>query len=364
MDTLEAPTVITAISDPEFEGLVSGALFQHGWNVGARAMDISELLQAVGKEVNQNLLIIYSTDFPGLSAELLHELTKKSATVFGFVDEFGSERGLINVSPRPKSPDELVLLILGNIRNPKGRTPLIHASLPCNSHVVAIGGVRHATGVTTVAINIAQEIALLGARVLLIDANFQSPALATLLDIRLLSDDPTWREISSNLSVMELSKEKTLNFASLMQRAGEEFDQIIIDLGSLNNLANDLSDRRWVSQIKIWCCRNADALCAITNFELLSLKSAEEFIESFPKLSLRSKFHILQIATKERDRSNPKIPALSGLVGTRKWNIPWDWRTCQMAIRQRSTLAEVAERSALRKEIAQIAQAFVQTNPK
>ena len=358
MDSLEVPTVITAISDPEFEGLVSSALYQQGWNVVARAMDISEFRLAIQKVINQKILVLYSTDFPGLTSELLNELTRNSAAIFGFVDESGNNRGFINTSPRPKSPDELVLFILENARNTRVRAPMIHAQWRCNSQVIAVGGVHHSTGVTTVAINIAQEMALIGDRVLLIDGNLNSPALATLLDIRRISDEPNWREISPNFSVMELSKEKIINFESLIQKAGESFDQIIIDLGSIRNLANDLSDRRWRSQVKIWSCRNADVLCVTTNSEILTKKYFEEFMASFPKLSLRSKLHILQLAGKERDRDAVKVPGMLNLDTAIKWDIPWDPRACLMAVRERSTLAEIAERTALRKEIAQIAKSF------
>ena len=62
MDPLEVPTVITAISDPEFEGLVSSALFSQGWNVIARVMDFPELQRAVSANSGKKLLLIFSTD--------------------------------------------------------------------------------------------------------------------------------------------------------------------------------------------------------------------------------------------------------------------------------------------------------------
>jgi len=43
MDNLATPAVITAIADPDFEGVVSSALFSQGWSVIARALDMKSL---------------------------------------------------------------------------------------------------------------------------------------------------------------------------------------------------------------------------------------------------------------------------------------------------------------------------------
>jgi len=43
MDSFSPPAVITAIADPEFESMVSGALFSQGWNVVARPLDLRQV---------------------------------------------------------------------------------------------------------------------------------------------------------------------------------------------------------------------------------------------------------------------------------------------------------------------------------
>lgn len=358
MDSFEPPLVITAISDPEFEGLVSSALFTQGWSVVARALDFSELQRALKKDFGNKLLVIFSTDLPGASQREINEVVSENTLLFGFSDESGSDRGFSNISPRPKTPEELLLAILENVRSTSRRTPLIHMPVNLSAQVIAIGGVRHSVGTTTFALNLAQEFSLTGSRTLLIDANFQAPAIAALLDQRHLAGDSKWREFAPLLSVMELTQESLGNFDSAVSEAGESFEKIVIDLGSLTHLAKELSDRRWSSKMKIWASRNADDFCAVTNFELLNLKAFDDFINSTGKLSLTAKLHTIKIrsALKQIQRSQPSRQSEPGESKIAKsWSLPWDQRSCQLAVAERSTLVQVAERSSLRKEIAAMA---------
>ena len=356
MDSFEPPLVITAISDPDFEGLVSSALFTQGWSVVARALDFSELQRAVAINSGSKLLVIFSTDLPGATAIDLNEISKVNTLVFGFSDEIGSDRGFANISPRPRSPEELLLVILENVRATNSRAPLIHAPLNISAQVIAIGGVRHSTGTTTFAINVAQELALLGSQTLLIDANFQAPALATLLDLRHLAEDSKWREVSPRFSALELTQEKLESFDDLIKEAGEFFEKIVIDLGSVTYLAREISDRRWSAKIKIWASRNADNFVIASNSELLSQKAFQDFSLSTGKLSFKPKLHFFKVQPplkqgqtfKKLDLGLPKFESF--------WSLPWDPRSCQSAITERTSLFQVAERGALRKEICTIAQ--------
>ena len=66
MDEFVQPSVITAIADAEFEGMVSSALFESGWSVIARPLDFATLQKSLNEEGNRNILVIYSVDLPGL----------------------------------------------------------------------------------------------------------------------------------------------------------------------------------------------------------------------------------------------------------------------------------------------------------
>lgn len=358
MDLLEVPTVITAISDPEFESLVSRALFSQGWNVIARAMDLPELQRAVSANSGKKLLLIFSTDLPGASAAEIEKLAAPSISLFGFADQSGNDRGFSKIFNRPNSPENLTLIILENIRSSGIRTPLIHTATKLSAKVIAVGGVGHATANTTIAINLAQESALLSIKTLLIEANFQAPAISSLLDLRKLSTEARWRDFSENLSIMEFTQENINEFEPRIIAAGEFFDQIIIDLGSVAFLATELSDRRWSSAVKIWAARSADKFVLTTTSSFLAQKRCDEFMQSFTKISTSAVIHLVNTCSANKRSaelsSSRKLPLRSAVL----WTLPWDMRSCHLAIEDRTTLQQAAERGALRKEIAKMAQAI------
>jgi hypothetical protein len=358
MDPVEVPTVVTAISDPEFEGLVSRALFSQGWNVIARVMDFPELLSALSANSGKKLLLIFSTDLPGSSPAEIEKLAATGISLFGFADQNGNDRGFSKIFPRPTSPENLTLIILENIRSSGIRTPLIHAATKLRAKVVAVGGIGHATANTTIAINLAQESALLNIKTLLIEANFQAPAISSLLDQRKLSSEPSWRDFSENLSIMELTQETITEFEQRITAAGEFFDQIVIDLGSIAFLSSELSDRRWSSVVKIWAVRSADHFVLTTTSTFLAQKRCDEFMQSFTKISTSAEIHLVNTRSANKRgpelNSSRKLPLRSAVL----WTFPFDLRACHLAIEERTTLQQAAERGALRKEIAKMAQAL------
>lgn len=358
MDPVEVPTVVTAISDPEFEGLVSRALFSQGWNVIARVMDFPELLSALSANSGKKLLLIFSTDLPGSSPAEIEKLAASGISLFGFADQTGNDRGFSKIFPRPTSPENLTLIILENIRSSGIRTPLIHAATKLRAKVVAVGGIGHATANTTIAINLAQESALLDIKTLLIEANFQAPAISSLLDQRKLSSEPSWRDFSENLSIMELTQETITEFEQRITAAGEFFDQIVIDLGSIAFLSSELSDRRWSSVVKIWAVRSAAHFVLTTTSTFLAQKRCDEFMQSFTKISTSAEIHLVNTRSANKRgpelNSSRKLPLRSAVL----WTFPFDLRSCHLAIEERTTLQQAAERGALRKEIAKMAQAL------
>ena len=353
MDKLAIPTVITAIADPDFEGLVSSSLFSQGWNVLARALDMSSLEIELNKsEINQAILI-YSSDLPGLSLDRLQRISKEGITLFGFADAAGSSQGLPDISPRPSSTSELLAYIRGNIRSPKLRTPLIQSAPTLNARAVGIGSAGHSTGNTTLALNLAQESALRGVKTLLIDANFQAPAISTLLDLRKVSEDSKWRDISENLSVSEVTQQKINGFNSWALEAAIHFEAIYIDLGSLANFSSDLTDRRWASQIKIWVSNLAQDLVVTSSFDLLQQKRLKDLLQEIAQMSLVPRISLAMLGSSDlRKRESPNLSNASKMAHT--WQIPYDARACSITIRERTTLAHVCPKSPLRKAILNI----------
>jgi hypothetical protein len=360
VDYVEIPTVITAISDPEFEGLVSSALFSQGWNVVARALDMSELKAAVQQSAGKKLLIIFSPDLTGVSNAEIGALARDGISIFGFTDQSGGDRGFTNLFPRPKSPDDLILLILESVRFSGARSPLIHSNRRCNAKVVAIGGVGHSTGATTIAINLAQEIALLGRKTLLVEANFLAPAISFYLDLRKVAAESRWREVSENLSVMELTQANIEGFEDRILSASEDFDLIIFDLGSVAFLTHELSDRRWGSSVKIWTMRCADIFIFTGGPSVISQKRFADFCQKLSNLSLSARTFLAITESAQKQSGAKALAKDKELSGAITWNFPWDARSCLTATTERSTLAQVVDRSALRKALVKFAQVLVQ----
>ena len=73
MSNQELPVVITAISDAQFEGFVSGTLFAQGWSVVFRAIDTEAIERYCSNNVEQaaNSLLIYSPDLTGITLDVV-----------------------------------------------------------------------------------------------------------------------------------------------------------------------------------------------------------------------------------------------------------------------------------------------------
>lgn len=354
MDSLATPAVITAIADPDFEGVISSALFSQGWSVIARTLDMNSLEIEISKCDVSQVILIYSSDLPGISVARLQEITRSGVTLFGFADAVGSAQGLPDISPRPTSSAELLAYIRGNIRSPHLRTPLMQPVPNLHAKIIGVGSASHSTGNTVLVLNLAQESALLGMRTLLIDANFQSPAIATLLDLRKVSDENKWRDISENLSVSEITQQKAPGFNVLAIDAAAYFDLIYIDLGTLANLSSDLTDRRWASQVKIWVSNLAQNMIITSTTELLQQRRLKDLQQDLSKISIVPNISLAVLSVTElRKRDSPIFTNTYPM--SHVWQIPNDARSCSLAMRERTTLAQVSAKSALRKAFLNIA---------
>ena len=354
MDNLVTPAVITAIADPDFEGVVSSALFSQGWSVIARALDMQSLEMEIAKCDASQVILIYSSDLPGISLVRLQELARSGITLFGFADAVGSAQSLPEISPRPTSSAELLAYIRGNIRSPSLRTPLLQPTPNLKAKIIGIGSASHSTGNTVLAINLAQESALLGAKTLLIDANFQAPAIATLLDLRKVSDENKWRDISENLAISEITQNKAAGFNTLALEAAAYFDLIYIDLGTLANISSDLTDRRWASQIKIWISNLAKNIIITSTAELLQQRRLKDLQQDLSKISIVPDISLAMLGASDYRKRDSPISA-STYPMSQIWQIPFDARVCSLAMRERTTLAQVSAKSALRKAFLNIA---------
>jgi hypothetical protein len=284
----------------------------------------------------------------------LQEITRSGVTLFGFTDAAGSAQDLPEISPRPTSSAALLAYIRGNIRSPRLRTPLLQPVANLKARIIGVGSASHSTGNTVLALNLAQESALLGMKTLLIDANFQAPAIATLLDLRKVSDENKWRDISENLSISEITQEKAAGFSVLAIDAAAYFDLIYIDLGSLANLSSDLTDRRWASQVKIWVANLAQNIVITSTTDLLQQRRLKDLQQDLSKISIAPNISLAVLSASDyRKRDGPILTSTYPM--SHIWQIPFDARACSLAMKERTTLAQVSAKCPLRKAFLNIA---------
>jgi Mrp family chromosome partitioning ATPase len=359
MSSQELPVVITAISDAQFEGFVSGTLFAQGWSVVFRAIDTEALERFCSNNVEQaaSSLLIYSPDLPGITHDVVKRLTTKVKQVVGFSSKTNLE--FADLHPNPATATDLVSIVRGFVRAPMLRQVSQMSRANRKAHVVAIGSAGSDTGCTTIALNLAMELSVLGKSTLLIDANFRAPSIAALIAIRNVQSESGWRTIAPQLAIAEITQQEAGTIDQLMDSATQIFDNIVIDLGSISGLSNRLTDRRWTSTMTTWSCDQGDELMVIARPDLLGIHRLEQVCGLLEKTSIRAALSFtLNMRSQGKKGADEEAQFLAITTRLRPLcvrTISRDLRAASKALAEKATLIEVNMRSALRKSIATMA---------
>ena len=353
------PVVITAISDAQFEGFVSGTLFAQGWSVVFRAIDTEALERFCSNNVEQaaSSLLIYSPDLPGITHDVVKRLTTKVKQVVGFSSKTNLE--FADLHPNPATATDLVSIVRGFVRAPMLRQVSQMSRANRKAHVIAIGSAGSDTGCTTIALNLAMELSVLGKSTLLIDANFRAPSIAALIAIRNVQSESGWRTIAPQLAIAEITQQEAGTIDQLMESATQIFDNIVIDLGSISGLSNRLTDRRWTSTMTTWSCDQGDELMVIARPDLLGIHRLEQVCGLLEKTSIRAALSFtLNMRSQGKKGADEEAQFLAITTRLRPLcvrTISRDLRAASKALAEKATLIEVNMRSALRKSIATMA---------
>ena len=359
MSSQELPVVITAISDAQFEGFVSGTLFAQGWSVVFRAIDTEALERFCSNNVEQaaSSLLIYSPDLPGITHDVVKRLTTKVKQVVGFSSKTNLE--FADLHPNPATATDLVSIVRGFVRAPMLRQVSQMSRANRKAHVIAIGSAGSDTGCTTIALNLAMELSVLGKSTLLIDANFRAPSIAALIAIRNVQSESGWRTIAPQLAIAEITQQEAGTIDQLMESATQIFDNIVIDLGSISGLSNRLTDRRWTSTMTTWSCDQGDELMVIARPDLLGIHRLEQVCGLLEKTSIRAALSFtLNMRSQGKKGGDEEAQFLAITTRLRPLcvrTISRDLRAASKALEEKATLIEVNMRSALRKSIATMA---------
>ena len=360
MDEIEIPDVITAIGDAEFEGFIASTLHSHGWSITFRALDFSSLDDYLDEVQDRKVILIYSSDLPGITPSGVRSLNRKVSRSFGFSSHVQSDELYPEILQRPQSDLELISQMRGNIRTPMLRSSRSNSPHQRRAKVIGVGSVGRSTGATTLALNLAHEATILSKKTLLIDAHFTSPSIATLLDERNLTRPDSWKGISPNLFAAEITQENLSQILGALEEATSDFDLIIIDVGSLRGFTNLLSDRRWGSHMIAWCADRADLIYVTTILDVVALSQLREFTFEIGKLSIKAKVNFVFVGKPSKKSSDSLNDIFSqahhSLDSASIMHLPIDTREVQLARDRQLTLEQTNERGTLRRSIAALAQ--------
>ena len=242
------------------------------------------------------------------------------------------------------------------------RAPMIRAqaqSAPTRARTIALAASASSSGCTLTAINLATELSLLGKRTLLVDAHAQAPAISSLLGQRGLRASVRHPQISENLWGMEISQANLESDLGQLHSARSEFDFIVLDLGTLRNIAAQLTGKRWESEAFIWSSTYADELWLLSKGDQLSLERLRELLRELSQNSIKPALVAVQSMRTPGKKNSPLdqsfTQSISAIKPARVIALPTDSRSVLRAESERSSLYEVNERSHLRRCLAEIA---------
>ena len=361
MAEIALPIVVTAIANSELEGFVAGTLFSQGWNVIFRALDLGSLVNFIDGDpvANKNVVVVFSPDLPGISAISLAALQHKVRQVVGFVSGTSDDQDYAGLFTVPRESSDLLNLVRGFVRAPLIRSASIERNVKRRARVIAVGSPSGASGCTSLAINLAMELSALGKETLLMDADIRHPSIAPMLSLHKLDAEQYSRAIAPHLSVTEFTRERVMRLGDYLDEVVSKNDFVIIDLGSIEGVADSLTDRRWTSTMIHWSCEQADELWLVSKADVLAIHRLESLVRDFSQITMRARvsltLNLNSRGKKAKYREEQFLSAVAPLNPKGIFTLPRDVRAITHAEEERASLLETDDRSSLRKYIAKIA---------
>ena len=348
--------VVTAIKDPDFEAMVAGTLFSHGWSVIFRALDIQSLQNFLTTTTEAKPILIHSSDVSELDSKVLATLTPHLDRAIGFLGPNQSD-AVDGFLARPRDEIELLAMIRSPHRAPMLRSTTAH-QIPSRCRMIALAGVNHGEGVTLTVLNLAIELNQLGKKVLIIDAHHQMPAIATILGERHANQD-VLKEVTPGLQIFEITRHNASAAVELALDASHKVDFILIDLALITYSEITTLDRRWDSVFSTWILETADDLWIFSSPSPVSTRALREISISLPQMTIRGRItHLLtkRIPGKKGDEQEENFLSVVSTTKPHALRIlPLDLRSVSSAGHDRSILLESNSRGVLRRSIAALA---------
>lgn len=347
---------ITGIDNTEAESFIASSLFDQGWNVQYRALDADSLIANAQELTGCDLSLFISEDLEGLDSEKVEILRALSRRLFLFSNGSDGVRFAGAIAIPSDSLD------LANLLRSSQRAPLLQKRGPvgvATARIIGITSTTHGLGCTTLAINFAHELTLLGASVLLVDADAHTPSVANAIDERSLHTQAAWKERPGKASVIELSQKSISENIDNLDIAARTFDFIIIDLSVLPPLSQTLISRRWEAEATIWASKNATELWYLTTGNEKNIRVLAATTEDLRVNHIKPHIRFIALNGEKGRREQSAIKAIAEvtrrLEQSEPIELPTDERNSRIAESRKATLVDCNPRGPLRKAIKDLA---------
>lgn len=321
---------ITAISDAQSEGFIAASLERQGWQVLYRALTANELSKFLETLEIKEATLFISSDFALNGGNHFRNL-------YPLINE-------IRLSEIPKNDHDFSEMIRES-SSEKSQDWSTFPSIP----IITFTSFGRTVGTSTIALNVASEVATEGARVLLVDANPRSSFLSNYLGIFGVNREVT--RTSFGFSIFEARIPE--DFAKIEQEIdGYEF--LIVDIGEVWQPERTISGVRAEDYPFIWAAHYSTEMIAISCAQDLALNEVRDSLRVIEKLAIKPRIsHLINNSRSyspkeliiQRKRVMDELHIYSTIL-------PRDDRAVLRAKAVSSTLAQSAPKSALRVEIA------------
>lgn len=317
---------ITAIADSRTESFVAASLVRQGWEVIFRALSYQDLKFYLDQDDCGEVPVFLSPDLRGIAPQSERSIRRE-----------------ILISTRPKSDFEIAELL----RERDLPAQRVRPNLPPHIKVIGFASIGRGVGTSTLALNLAQELTLHGAKALLIDAHPRSPYLSHHTGLFGLTRGVL---ISAfHVALLETPSPATALQEKLFEIG--EFEYLIVDCGEIYRANEMVSGRRYEEAAFEWLSMHGSELIVVR--EELEAKRAinQERLDELGRLAIKPQIsHLINKcdpAQKKRLTSQHETAS----IFTR------DTRSILSMERERSTLAQCAPKSQLRHDLIDFATA-------
>lgn len=327
-------SAITAIADSRTESFVAASLVRQGWDVIFRALSYPDLINYLSHGDFSDIPVFLSPDLKGIAQQ--------------------SERAIVReilIKERPMSDFEVAEL-LREREVPATYTP---SPLPPHVKVIGVASIGRGVGTSTIALNLAQELLLHGAKTLLIDCHLRNPYLSSHTGLFGLTRGIVIAPFQ--LPLLEVASPRR----ALEERIFEDgdFEYLILDCGEIYQPSQMVHGRRNEDAAFEWLSLYGRELIILREESEMREQNNQMLLQEIERLAIKPR--ISHIINKCDPAQKKKFQATTGIsrshISETVNLFSLDTRSLSAMGRERSTLAHVAPKSQLRHDLLAFAAA-------